>query len=182
MLESEDELVCCRNGVPNGDVGLPFPPLQRSEYRLRSSSRGVPTVHSKTASARSARRDLLFGGRRTVPGGRTVPQAAVTHVGVLPGYARRGISTALARRQAFGCAQARRSVRFAAALRTAASTAIPATASRASVRRSRSNARRQRLIARTALPSSGGEAGRGERRLGPARSASTATIRRRGPG
>src|SRR3984957_20259704 len=35
----------------------------------------------------------------TVPGGRRVPHAAVTHVGVLPTHTRRGVLTALLRRQ-----------------------------------------------------------------------------------
>jgi len=46
-----------------------------------------------------------YSGRIAVPGGAWLPQAAVTHVGVLPTHTRRGVATALCKAQLYAARQ-----------------------------------------------------------------------------
>jgi len=90
--------------------------ITQAEAVFRTSMIGLPPEAEPTPEERAAGHepgralgvhdagDLVgtaesYGSWLVVPGGKRVPHAAVTHVGVLPTHTRRGIVTALMRRQ-----------------------------------------------------------------------------------
>lgn len=96
LLEREDDLLASARVFRTAMVGLPFPGLKREEIpALFEPGRTYGAFEDGTLVGTTD----SYSGVLTVPGGASVAQAAVTHVGVLPGHTRRGISTALAQRQ-----------------------------------------------------------------------------------
>lgn len=97
VLEAEDELIKAANVFRAAMIGLP----QLSD--LQSGQIGKLLEHGRTLGAFVD--GQLVGttdaatSRLALPGGRIVSHAAVTHVGVLPSYTRRGIATDLLERQ-----------------------------------------------------------------------------------
>lgn len=97
VLETEDDLVAALNVFRTAMVGFPplpdLPPGQITA--LLDPGRTVGAfVDGQLVGTTDAVTSTL-----TLPGGATVGHAAVTHIGVLPSFTRRGIATALVRDQ-----------------------------------------------------------------------------------
>jgi predicted acetyltransferase len=97
VLDSEDDLVAAANVFRAAMVGFPplsdLPPGQIS--KLLDPGRTVGAfVGGKLAGTTDAATSTL-----TLPGGAIVNHAAVTHIGVLPSFTRRGIATDLIEHQ-----------------------------------------------------------------------------------
>jgi predicted acetyltransferase len=97
ILDSEDDLVAAANVFRAAMVGFPplsdLPPGQIS--KLLDPGRTVGAfVGGKLAGTTDAATSTL-----TLPGGAIVNHAAVTHIGVLPSFTRRGIATDLIEHQ-----------------------------------------------------------------------------------
>ncbi|OBB94099.1 GNAT family N-acetyltransferase [Mycobacterium sp. 852002-40037_SCH5390672] len=93
VLDTEDDLVAAANLFRTAMVGLPprsnLPPGQIA--KLLDPGRTVGAfVDGQLVGTADAVTSTL-----TVPGGATVSHAAVTHIGVLPSFTRRGIATEL---------------------------------------------------------------------------------------
>jgi predicted acetyltransferase len=97
VLDAEDDLVAAANVFRAAMVGFPplsdLPPGQIS--KLLDPGRTVGAfVEGQLAGTTDAVTSTL-----TLPGGAIVGHAAVTHIGVLPSFTRRGIATGLIRHQ-----------------------------------------------------------------------------------
>ena len=97
VLDTETELIASSNLFRTAMVGLPvLPPYEPGQIReLLEPGR---TLGAFVDGAMVGTADSATSGL-TLPGGRRVPHAAVTHVGVLPTHTRRGVLTALMRHQ-----------------------------------------------------------------------------------
>ncbi|MBH0123011.1 GNAT family N-acetyltransferase [Rhodococcus sp. CX] len=97
VLDTEPDLIASSNLFRTAMVGLPaVPPYEPGQIReLLEPGRtlGAFVDGVMVGTADSATSGLIL------PGGRRVPHAAVTHVGVLPTHTRRGVLTALMRHQ-----------------------------------------------------------------------------------
>lgn len=97
VLDTDADLVASSDLFRTAMVGLPaLPPYEPGQIReLLEPGRtlGAFVDGVMVGTADSATSGLIL------PGGRRVPHAAVTHVGVLPTHTRRGILTALMRHQ-----------------------------------------------------------------------------------
>ena len=95
VLSREDDLLAAAAVFRTALVGLPPLPVGADIARLFEPGRTLGAfVGGELAGTADS-----YSSRLVVPGGAWVPQAAVTHVGVLPTHTRRGIVTALLRRQ-----------------------------------------------------------------------------------
>jgi predicted acetyltransferase len=97
VLDTEDDLIAAATLFRTAMVGLPpmsnLPPGQIT--KLLDPGRTVGAfVDGQLVGTVDAVTSAL-----TLPGGATVSHAAVTHIGVLPSFTRRGIATALIRHQ-----------------------------------------------------------------------------------
>lgn len=97
VLDTEDDLIAAATLFRTAMVGLPpvsnLPPGQIT--KLLDPGRTVGAfVDGQLVGTADAVTSAL-----TLPGGATVSHAAVTHIGVLPSFTRRGIATALIRHQ-----------------------------------------------------------------------------------
>lgn len=93
---ADDEILQAETVFRTAMVGFPPPdatPDELSELHEPGRALGVHDGGDLVGTAES------YGSWMVVPGGKRVPHAAVTHVGVLPTHTRRGILTALMRRQ-----------------------------------------------------------------------------------
>lgn len=97
VLDSEEDLLAAANVFRTAMIG--FPPLStvaRGQIaRLLEPGR---TIGAFVDGQLVGTADAVTSGL-TLPGGAVVGHAAVTHIGVLPSFTRRGIATALIRRQ-----------------------------------------------------------------------------------
>lgn len=97
VLDSEDELIAAANLFRSAMVG--FPPLSNLApgriTKLLEPGRSIGAfVEGQLVGTADATTSSL-----TLPGGATVGHAAVSHVGVLPSFTRKGIATQLMRHQ-----------------------------------------------------------------------------------
>ncbi|BBZ42412.1 GNAT family N-acetyltransferase [Mycobacterium conspicuum] len=97
VLDSEDDLLAAANVFRTAMVG--FPPLSNLQpgqiFTLLEPGRTIGAFVDEQLVGTA---DAVTGGL-TLPGGATVGHAAVTHIGVLPSFTRRGIATELVRHQ-----------------------------------------------------------------------------------
>ena len=97
VLDSEDELITAVNVFRAAMVGFPplagLPPGQITALLEPGRTLGAFVGGQLVGTA-----DAVSSGL-TLPGGAIVAHAAVTHIGVLPSFTRRGIATAMMRRQ-----------------------------------------------------------------------------------
>ncbi len=97
VLESEDDLVAAANVFRAAMVGIPpmsdLPPGQITKLLDPGRTVGAFVGGQLVGTADAATSTL------TLPGGATVSHAAVTHIGVLPSFTRKGIATDLIRHQ-----------------------------------------------------------------------------------
>ncbi len=97
VLDSEDDLIAAANLFYTSMVGLPhLPKLEQGQItRLLEPGRTVGAfVEGQLVGTADA-----AGSGLTLPGGAIVGHAAVTHIGVLPSFTRKGIATDLVRHQ-----------------------------------------------------------------------------------
>ncbi|HUH71063.1 MAG TPA: GNAT family N-acetyltransferase [Mycobacterium sp.] len=97
VLDSEDDLVAAANVFRAAMVGFPplsnLPPGQISKLLEPGRTVGAFVDGQLVGTADAAT------SRLTLPGGAIVDHAAVTHIGVLPSFTRKGIATDLIRHQ-----------------------------------------------------------------------------------
>lgn len=97
VLDAEDDLIAAANLFRTAMVG--FPPLPKLApgqiTKLLEPGRTLGAFVDKELVATA---DAVTSGL-TLPGGAVVGHAAVTHIGVLPSFTRRGIATELIRHQ-----------------------------------------------------------------------------------
>ncbi|WP_374023817.1 GNAT family N-acetyltransferase [Mycobacterium sp. HNNTM2301] len=97
VLDSEDELLAAANVFRVAMIGFPpmpeLPPGQIAKLLEPGRTVGAFVGEQLVGTA-----DAVTS-RMTLPGGATVGHAAVTHIGVLPSFTRRGIATELIRHQ-----------------------------------------------------------------------------------
>jgi predicted acetyltransferase len=97
VLDAEDDLIAAANLFRTAMVG--FPPLPKLApgqiAKLLEPGRTLGAFVDKELVGTA---DAVTGGL-TLPGGAVVGHAAVTHIGVLPWFTRRGIATELVRHQ-----------------------------------------------------------------------------------
>ena len=97
VLDAEDDLIAAANLFRTAMVG--FPPLPKLApgqiAKLLEPGRTLGAFVDKELVGTA---DAVTGGL-TLPGGAVVGHAAVTHIGVLPSFTRRGIATELVRHQ-----------------------------------------------------------------------------------
>lgn len=102
VLDSEDDLVAAANVFRAAMVG--FPPLPGlAPGRITTLLDPGRTVGAFVEGQLVGTADAVTS-RLTLPGGAIVGHAAVTHVGVLPSFTRKGIATKLMRHQLRDCA------------------------------------------------------------------------------
>lgn len=97
VLDGEDDLVAAAGIFRTAMVGLP-PPPDLPPGELTTLFEPGRTVGAFVEGQLVGTADAVTCGL-TLPGGAVVPHAAVTHIGVLPSYTRRGIATELVRHQ-----------------------------------------------------------------------------------
>lgn len=97
VLDAEDDLLSAARLFRTAMVGLPpmsnLPPGQITKLRDPGRTVGAFVDGQLVGTADAVTSSL------TLPGGATVSHAAVTHIGVLPSFTRRGIATELVRHQ-----------------------------------------------------------------------------------
>ncbi|MGB6207102.1 GNAT family N-acetyltransferase [Mycobacterium sp.] len=97
VLNSEDDLVAAANLFRTAMVG--FPPLPSlAPGRITKLLEPGRTVGAFVDGQLVGTADAVTSGL-TLPGGAVVGHAAVTHIGVLPSFTRKGIATAVIRHQ-----------------------------------------------------------------------------------
>jgi predicted acetyltransferase len=97
VLDSEDDLVAAANVFRAAMVG--FPPLSNlAPGQITKLLEPGRTVGAFVGGRLVGTADAVTSGL-TLPGGTIVGHAAVTHIGVLPSFTRRGIATELIRHQ-----------------------------------------------------------------------------------
>lgn len=93
VLDTEDDLIAAANVFRTAMVG--FPPLSNlSPGQIRKLLEPGRTVGAFVEGQLVGTADAVTS-RLTLPGGATVGHAAVTHIGVLPSFTRKGIATDL---------------------------------------------------------------------------------------
>jgi len=97
VLDSEDDLIAAANLFRTAMVGFPplsnLPPGQISKMLEPGRTVGAFVGGQLVGTADATT------SRLTLPGGATVSHAAVSHIGVLPSFTRKGIATDLVRHQ-----------------------------------------------------------------------------------
>ncbi len=97
VLDREDDLLAAANVFRTAMVG--FPPLSNLRPgQITTMLEPGRTIGAFVDEQLVGTADAVTGGL-TLPGGATVGHAAVTHIGVLPSFTRRGIATDLVRHQ-----------------------------------------------------------------------------------
>jgi predicted acetyltransferase len=100
VLQSEDELLAAANVFRTAMVG--FPPFSIGSNlqpgQITSILEPGRTIGAFEGEQLVGTADAITSGL-TLPGGAIVGHAAVTHIGVLPSFTRKGIATALVRHQ-----------------------------------------------------------------------------------
>jgi len=97
VLDAEDDLIAAANLFRTAMVG--FPPLPKlAPGQIANLLEPGRTVGAFADGQLVGTADAVTGGL-TLPGGAVVGHAAVTHIGVLPSFTRRGIATELVRHQ-----------------------------------------------------------------------------------
>src|ERR1700745_2364681 len=97
VLDSEDDLVAAANVFRTSMVG--FPPLSNlAPGQITKLLEPGRTVGAFVDGHIVGTADAVTSGL-TLPGGATVGHAAVTHIGVLPSFTRKGIATDMMRHQ-----------------------------------------------------------------------------------
>ncbi|MGO9928852.1 MAG: GNAT family N-acetyltransferase [Mycobacterium sp.] len=97
VLDSEDDLIAAANVFRAAMVG--FPPLSNlAPGRITGLLEPGRTIGAFVGGQLVGTADAVTSGL-TLPGGATVGHAAVTHIGVLPSFTRKGIATDLMRHQ-----------------------------------------------------------------------------------
>lgn len=107
VLSGEDELEASERVFRTAMVGLPAP-REPEAGRIPSLREPGRTFGAYTGSDGGNGAQLVgatdsTSGTMIVPGGARVPHAAVTHIGVVPTHTRRGVLSALMRRQLGDC-------------------------------------------------------------------------------
>lgn len=97
VLTTDDELIEAGNIFRTAMIG--FPPLNEQQRGLIGKLLEPGRTLGVFAGGRLAATADSTTSTLTLPGGARVSHAAVTHVGVLPSYTRRGIATELLRHQ-----------------------------------------------------------------------------------
>jgi predicted acetyltransferase len=97
VLESEDDLLAAANVFRTAMVGLP-PLPNLTPGQITTLLEPGRTIGIFAADQLVGTADAQTSGL-TLPGGAVVGHAAVTHIGVLPSFTRRGIATELVRHQ-----------------------------------------------------------------------------------
>jgi predicted acetyltransferase len=93
VLESEDELIAAANVFRTAMIG--FPPLSNlAPGQIRTLLEPGRTIGAFVDGKLVGTADAVTSGL-TLPGGAVVGHAAVTHIGVLPSFTRKGIATDL---------------------------------------------------------------------------------------
>jgi predicted acetyltransferase len=96
VLDGEDDLVAAANVFRAAMVG--FPPLNLGPGQIGGLLEPGRTIGAFVGGQLVGTADAVTS-RLTLPGGAIVGHAAVTHIGVLPSFTRRGIATELIRHQ-----------------------------------------------------------------------------------
>ncbi|MFZ0905233.1 MAG: GNAT family N-acetyltransferase [Mycobacterium sp.] len=97
VLDGEDDLIAAANLFRTAMVG--FPPLPKlAPGQITKLLEPGRTVGAFVAGQLVGTADAVTSGL-TLPGGAVVGHAAVTHIGVLPSFTRKGIATELVRHQ-----------------------------------------------------------------------------------
>src|SRR5246500_2292240 len=97
VLDGEDDLIAAANLFRTAMVG--FPPLPKlAPGQIANLLEPGRTLGAFADGQLVGTADAVTGGL-TLPGGAVVGHAAVTHIGVLPSFTRRGIATELVRHQ-----------------------------------------------------------------------------------
>lgn len=97
VLDSDDELLAAANVFRTAMIG--FPPLSNLEPgRITALLEPGRTLGAFVADQLVGTADAVTSGL-TLPGGAVVSHAAVTHIGVLPSFTRKGIATDLVHHQ-----------------------------------------------------------------------------------
>jgi predicted acetyltransferase len=96
VLRSESDLVAAANVFRTAMIG--FPPLSLAPGQITTLLEPGRTVGAFVADRLVGTADAVTS-RLTLPGGTAVGHAAVTHIGVLPSFTRKGIATDLVRHQ-----------------------------------------------------------------------------------
>ena len=97
VLDGEDDLIAAANLFRTAMVG--FPPLPKlAPGRITKLLEPGRTLGAFADGQLVGTADAVTGGL-TLPGGAVVGHAAVTHIGVLPSFTRKGIATELVRHQ-----------------------------------------------------------------------------------
>jgi predicted acetyltransferase len=92
VLDSEDDLIAAANVFRTSMVG--FPPLNLAPGQITKLLEPGRTVGAFVGGQLVGTADAATSGL-TLPGGAIVGHAAVTHIGLLPSFTRRGIATNL---------------------------------------------------------------------------------------
>ncbi|OBK16874.1 GNAT family N-acetyltransferase [Mycobacterium asiaticum] len=96
VLDREDDLLAASNVFRTAMVG--FPPLNLAAGQIATMLEPGRTLGAFVDDRLVGTADAVTSGL-TLPGGAVVGHAAVTHIGVLPSYTRRGIASDLVRNQ-----------------------------------------------------------------------------------
>jgi predicted acetyltransferase len=97
VLDAEDDLIAAANLFRTAMVG--FPPLRNlAPGQITTLLEAGRTIGAFVDGQLVGTADAVTS-RLTLPGGAVVGHAAVTHIGVLPSFTRRGIATELVRHQ-----------------------------------------------------------------------------------
>ncbi len=96
MLDSEDDLIAAANVFRTAMIG--FPRLDLAPGQIAQLLEPGRTIGAFVDDQLVGTADAVTS-RLTLPGGTLVGHAAVTHIGVLPSFTRRGVATDLVRHQ-----------------------------------------------------------------------------------
>jgi predicted acetyltransferase len=96
VLDSEDELIAAANVFRTAMIG--FPRLDLAPGQIAQLLEPGRTIGAFVDDQLVGTADAVTS-RLTLPGGTLVGHAAVTHIGVLPSFTRRGVATDLVRHQ-----------------------------------------------------------------------------------
>jgi predicted acetyltransferase len=96
VLEAEDDLIAAANLFRTAMIG--FPPLTLAPGQITTLLEPGRTIGAFMGGQLIGTADAVTSGL-TLPGGAVVGHAAVTHIGVLPSFTRKGIATELIRHQ-----------------------------------------------------------------------------------
>ena len=96
VLDSEDDLIAAANVFRTAMIG--FPRMDLAPGQIAQLLEPGRTIGAFVDDQLAGTADAVTS-RLTLPGGTLVGHAAVTHIGVLPSFTRRGVATDLVRHQ-----------------------------------------------------------------------------------